>query len=170
MRVDVQVALGVADASVQVLCHQRGSVIAQVVLRASEDQEGKMRTARELAAKLQNLVKTQDRVLQELPVVRFAKKVDIHGPIPEALAAALNSAVQDMARQGGASTEVQDSAVMAPRISNDVSNDRAHAEEREAEQLSTSQTLDVLARIVQRLEADLGDLRVQLEGRTGREG
>jgi predicted nucleic acid-binding Zn-ribbon protein len=95
LQTDVQLALGVAKSSVQVLCHRRGSIIAEIVLRRSDDGQGNSFTPQQLATQLQALAARQDGPLQQLPVGKLVKTVEIHGPIPEALVVAVSSAMQD---------------------------------------------------------------------------
>ena len=96
---DLHTALGVPKSMVQVLCHQRGSVIAEIVLRSWDDCQGSTLTGQELATRLQDLLSTADGPLRRSPTGCFAKKVDIHGPVAEAVVSAVDSAVQEAARR-----------------------------------------------------------------------
>ena len=84
---DLCIALGVPTSSMKVLCLQRGSVIAEVVLMASEERMGDLfpeqdiRTPRHLAEELQGLVQSKDGKLSNLPMGQLIRHAEIHGPI-----------------------------------------------------------------------------------------
>ena len=96
---DVGIALGVPKSSVKVLCLQRGSVIAEVVLMAAAERTGDApnyngRTPQLLAEELQGLVRSQDGKLSALPMGQLIRQAEIHGPIAESVLKTVVQALQ----------------------------------------------------------------------------
>lgn len=157
---DVKAALGVNASCVQVLCLQRGSLVAQLVIRASQEDDGNTATPTQLAERLKRLVAMRDTSLDQLPLIRFAREVDVHGPIPETLVVAICSAVEDM--QKGQICHDVGTAERSPA--------EDPAEVREFDQETTSRDwLYSLSCQVRQLETTVVDLYSQLENRLRRE-
>jgi hypothetical protein len=106
---DVSLSLGVPKGTVQVLCHQKGSVVAEIVLmgvggEVSEpvsdyvmpsEIEAKLMTPERLARQLVDSVSTADSNFRLSPMGQFATKAQIHGPIAKPILAAVKKSTTD---------------------------------------------------------------------------
>ena len=79
---DICAALGVDLAAVSVLCHQRGSIIAEVALRGSGDGRD-ARSAASLSAELVSQVKDCSSALRSRPIGSVAMQAEVHGVVSE---------------------------------------------------------------------------------------
>jgi hypothetical protein len=95
LQTDVSSVLSVPESSVKVLCHQRGSVIAEIVLFADNDDESH-RTPADLAQALLTSAETESGSLRKQSIGKFITKVEVHGPI----AAPVCNAVLTASRRG----------------------------------------------------------------------
>jgi len=103
---EVQTALGIARSSVQVLCHQRGSIKAEIVLRRSDDGQGNVLTTEQAAMQVVELMARQDGLLLPAALLSFASRAELHGAITEALVSAVDSVVQNAAKRMAESHQV----------------------------------------------------------------
>lgn len=99
---DLSAILDLPKSSLMVVGHQRGSVIAEVVLSgAADDSVGKGlpgyaddRNPAQLAQQLVDAVQGGDRGLRTLPLGQFMSKAEIHGPVAEPVFRALKKAIE----------------------------------------------------------------------------
>ena len=96
---DIHTALGVPKSTVQVLCHQRGSIVAEIVLRSWDNGEGTILAGQELATRLQDLLSSAGGPLRQSPLGCFVTKAEIHGPVAEAVVSVVDSTLQGAARR-----------------------------------------------------------------------
>jgi len=89
---DVGRALGVSNESVVVLCHQRASIIAELVLMADGDGKNPEQLAHELV-RLVHAAKEGD--VRSTEVGRFVKSAEVHGLIAGPVCKAVQDALQD---------------------------------------------------------------------------
>jgi len=103
---DVSMSLGVPKSTVQVLCHQRGSIVAEVVLMGVDgeisdrvpeydmpsDFERKMMTPERLAQQLVHSVNSKDSKFRSLPMGQFAVDAQMHGPVAKTICTAVQNA------------------------------------------------------------------------------
>ena len=84
---EVSTALGIPAASVQVMCHQRGSVVAEVALKKTHmpPGEGDCRSAGQLANELVALAQDADSDLRRMPLGKLVRGATVDGPIAERL-------------------------------------------------------------------------------------
>jgi hypothetical protein len=106
---DVSLSLGVPKGTVQVLCHQKGSVVAEIVLMGvggevsdpvsdyvmPSEIEAKLMTPERLARQLVDSVITADSNFRMSPMGQFATKAQIHGPIAKPILAAVKKSTVD---------------------------------------------------------------------------
>jgi chromosome segregation ATPase len=102
----VSASLKVPAAAVQVLCHQRGSIKATVVLMGDDDdEEGK--TPSELAQELINAVGTQGEGLRARSLLGSnVKKAEVFGSIALPICKAVQDAVATLSASGSSAQEV----------------------------------------------------------------
>jgi hypothetical protein len=84
---EVSSALGIRAGSVQVICHQRGSVVAEVALKKSNlpSGEGDCRSTAQLAQELVALAEDADSELRRMPLGKLVRGATVDGPIAERL-------------------------------------------------------------------------------------
>jgi hypothetical protein len=82
VRDDVSATLGVAKEAIEVLCHQRGSVIAEVVLK-KVDGSSTMQATAALADELVQQAKDPESSLRQKAVGKLARRAEVHGPVAE---------------------------------------------------------------------------------------
>jgi hypothetical protein len=164
---DLHTALGVPKSMVQVLCHQRGSVIAEIVLRSWDDGQGSTFTGQELATRLQDLLSTADGPLRRSATGCFAKKVDIHGPVAEAVVSAVDSAVQEAARRQEQSKQTERELVARVQDCEYVRQTQNAVFKRQENELNfllerEDEYLEAMSRAMLELETSLDALETQL--------
>jgi hypothetical protein len=97
---EVSAALSIPPAAVEVMCHQRGSVIAEVVLHQRPAPGGGIggagdcRTAALLAAELVEMAGSPGSDLLQKPLGQFVQAATVDGPVSEAVCALVCKALR----------------------------------------------------------------------------
>jgi len=97
---DLSAVLGVPKSSLQIVCHQRGSVVVEVVLTGANDEIGNTlldyddRTNQQLAQQLVDLVQDGDKRLSTLLMGKYITRAQVHGPIANLVCKAVMQAVE----------------------------------------------------------------------------
>ena len=83
---DVSTALGIPEEAIEVLCHQRGSVIAEIILKkVNSEGTGTVRSAAALADELAKQATDKNSSFRKKEVGKLAVGANIHGPIAQAM-------------------------------------------------------------------------------------